>query len=48
MNLFETLDLSLDSVKRDFLGSLPVIGTLPLSRQAKNPLTAPLGQAGGH
>jgi phospholipid/cholesterol/gamma-HCH transport system substrate-binding protein len=48
MNLFETLDLSLDSVKRDFLGSLPVIGTLPLSRQAKNPLTAPLGQAAGH
>jgi phospholipid/cholesterol/gamma-HCH transport system substrate-binding protein len=60
MNLFETLDISLGSIQRDYLGSVvPTAGSgggsgglpippLPLStiQQAKNPLTAPLGQSG--
>ena len=58
MNLFETLDISLGSIQRDFLGSVvPTKGSgggsglpipLPLStiQQAKNPLTAPLGPQG--
>ena len=60
MNLFETLDISLGSIQRDYLGSVvPTKGSgggsglpipLPLStiQQAKNPLTAPLGPQGAH
>ena len=48
MNLFVTVDLSLQSLQDDFLKQIPILGSLPLSTigQAKNPLTAPLRSAG--
>jgi phospholipid/cholesterol/gamma-HCH transport system substrate-binding protein len=47
MNLFETLDLSVSSIKRDFLQQIPVVGSSQddTVREANNPLTAPLGPA---
>jgi phospholipid/cholesterol/gamma-HCH transport system substrate-binding protein len=45
MNLFEMLDLSISSIRRDFLAQLPVVGrpTRDTVIQARNPITAPLG-----
>ncbi len=45
MNLFELLDLSVSSIRRDFLAQLPLVGqpTRDTVIQARNPLTAPLG-----
>lgn len=44
MNLFVTADLSLDSIQKNFLAQLPIIGQLPLQTitQDKNALTAPV------
>lgn len=45
MNLFELLDLSISSIRRDFLSTLPIVGQPNRDTviQARNPLTAPLG-----
>ncbi|MBF6278417.1 MULTISPECIES: MCE family protein [Nocardia] len=42
VNLFLTLDLSLDGIQRKIIGSIPVSDLVPMSNHAVNPLTAPL------
>ncbi|MBF6215719.1 MCE family protein [Nocardia puris] len=42
INLFLTLDLSLDGIQRKIIGSIPVRDLVPMSNQAEDPLTAPL------
>ena len=47
MNLFETLDISVSSIRRDFLGQLQKVGSSSGDTvlQAHNPFTAPLGKS---